>query len=172
MHKNLVTVLFSVSFLKILVHMPWLSTFVWHILKSISRTHIAWCVLNVRMARWFLNFKFGRMWKEVVMGKLKVVINYWPGEPEENHKNKLWLMISSPALCLRFSILQSRNVIHWAVMFGNVSKPFGTGIKCLVWCAEDKNLNESCIRRPLNGHDLYLTYSILSVMLCDGCTWC
>lgn len=62
----------------------------------------------------------------------KVVINYWPGEPEENRRSKLWLMTSSPKFCLRCCTVQSRYVIHWAVMFGTVSKPFNTGIKCLV----------------------------------------
>jgi hypothetical protein len=34
------------------------------------------------MARWFLNYKFGRVWNEAVTGKLKVVIKKIQGESE------------------------------------------------------------------------------------------
>lgn len=33
-------------------------------------------------------------------------------------------------------------------------------------CRSDQNLNESCIRKPLNGCHLYLTFSILRNKLC------
>jgi hypothetical protein len=49
-------------------------------------------------------------------------------------------------------------------------EPFGAGIKCPVWCVGDQNLNESCIGKPLNGHHVDLTFSILSITLWDGYT--
>jgi len=39
-------------------------------------------------------------------------------------------------------------------------EPFGAGIKCQVQCTEDQNLNESCIRKALKCHDLYLMLGI------------
>jgi hypothetical protein len=44
---------------------------------------------------------------------------------------------------------------------------FHVGIKCPVECSGDRNLNEGCTRRPLNGHHLCLTFVIWSITLRD-----
>jgi hypothetical protein len=84
-----------------------------------------------------------------------VEINWYPGQ----HSSQ----ISTPLPLLHGNM----NFIF----FLEKHLPSCARIKCPVECARDRKLNEDCTWRPLNGHHLYLMFSILSIMLCDGYSW-
>jgi hypothetical protein len=78
--------------------------------------------------------------------------------------------------CLDASIFKwNKSILHAWEHFLNSSFNFPINIQSPATIISDsvnliiwhQNLNESYIRRPLNGHHLYLTFVVLSITLCD-----